>query len=138
MPTAPQLTDPAIKPAWVPGPPFRMSIEQYEAMVESNVLGDHDKFHLINGVLFAKMTQKSPHCTADTLCRDELMRVIPAGWHVRSDKPLRLPHYSKPELDQCVVRGAVPIIRDSLPALPTLRWSSSSRNAVSVKIANWL
>jgi Uma2 family endonuclease len=102
-----QLTEPVIEPAWVPGPPFRMSLEQYEAIVETGVFTERDKFHLINGVLVAKMTQKDPHCTADTLCRDELMRVIPAGWYVRSDKPVRLPPDSKPEPDQCVVRGSV-------------------------------
>jgi Uma2 family endonuclease len=102
-----QPAEPAGEPVWVPGPPFRMSLEQYEAMVETGVFTERDKFHLINGVLVAKMTQKDPHCTADTLCRDELMRVSPAGWHVRSDKPVRLPPDGKPEPDQCVVRGSV-------------------------------
>jgi Uma2 family endonuclease len=105
--TTTQLTEPPIEPAWVPGPPFRMSLEQYEALVETGVFTERDKFHLINGVLVAKMTQKDPHCTADTLCRDELTRVIPAGWFVRSDKPVRLPPHGKPEPDQCVVRGSV-------------------------------
>jgi Uma2 family endonuclease len=84
-----------------------MSLEKYEAMVGSGIFTNRDKLHLINGVLVAKMTQNDPHCTADTLCRDALMRVTPAGWHVRSEKPVRLPPDSKPEPDQCVVRGSV-------------------------------
>jgi Uma2 family endonuclease len=96
-----------IEPSWVPGPPFRMSLEQYEAMVEAGVFTERDRFHLINGVLVAKMTQNSPHATADLLCRDALMAITPDGWHVRSDKPVRLPPDSKPEPDQCVARGSI-------------------------------
>jgi Uma2 family endonuclease len=100
-------TESAIESAWVPGPPFRMSLEQYEAMVETGVFTERDRFHLINGVLVAKMTQNSPHATADLLCRDALMAIVPNGWHVRSDKPVRLPPDSKPEPDQCVARGSI-------------------------------
>ena len=61
-----------------------MSLEQYEAMVEAGVFTERDRFHLINGVLVAKMTPNSPHATADLLCRDALMAIAPDGWHVRS------------------------------------------------------
>ena len=105
--TATQPTESAIESAWVPGPPFRMSLEQYEALVETGVFTERDRFHLINGVLVAKMTQNSPHATADLLCRDALMAIVPDGWHVRSDKPVRLPPDSKPEPDQGVVRGSI-------------------------------
>jgi Uma2 family endonuclease len=92
---------------WVPGPLYRMSLEKYEAMVESGVFTERDKLHLIDGLLVAKMTQKDPHCTADLLCRDALMAIVPAGWHVRSDKPVRIPPDSKPEPDQSVARGSI-------------------------------
>jgi Uma2 family endonuclease len=97
-------------PEWVPSPLYRLSLEQYEAMVESGVFTARDRFHLINGFLVAKMTQNDPHCTADELCGKALDRVIPPGWHVRSAKPVRLPRQlSKPEPDRSVVRG---VIRD--------------------------
>ena len=91
----------------VPGPPFRMSLEKYEAMVDAGILTGHDNVHLINGVLVAKMNQDGPHATADLLCNAALTAIIPAGWHVRPDKPVRLPPDSKPEPDQCVVRGSI-------------------------------
>jgi Uma2 family endonuclease len=97
---------PSIESAWVPGPPFRMSLEKYEAMVDAGVLTKRDKVHLINGVLVAKMAPNDSHATVDILCHDALAAVIPPGWHVRADKPLRLPPDSKPEPDQAVVRGA--------------------------------
>jgi Uma2 family endonuclease len=107
---------PPIESAWVPGPPFRMSLEKYEAMVDAGILTERDNVHLINGVLVAKMNQNGPHATADLLCNAALTAIIPAGWHVRPDKPVRLPPDSKPEPDQCVVRGS---IRDYTGPEPT-------------------
>jgi Uma2 family endonuclease len=86
--------------------PFRMSVDQYEKLAESGVFTKRDKLHLIDGILVTKVTQNPPHVVADTLCRDALTQIIPAGWHIRSDKPVRLPPDSEPEPDQCVVRGA--------------------------------
>ena len=98
----------SVAPEWVPSPLYRLSLEQYEAMVESGVFTARDRFHLINGFLVAKMTQNPPHSTADELCGKALDRAIPEGWHVRSAKPIRLPdQISKPEPDRCVVRGTI-------------------------------
>ena len=77
-------------------------------MVASGVFRGRERFHLINGYLVAKMTQNDPHATADELCGDALGRIIPAGWHVRAAKPIRIPSQaSKPEPDRCVVRGSI-------------------------------
>jgi Uma2 family endonuclease len=93
---------------WVPSPLYRLTLEQYEAMVASGVFSTRDRFHLINGYLVAKMTQNDPHCTADDLCGEALDRVIPDGWYVRASKPIRLPgQISKPEPDRCMVRGKI-------------------------------
>jgi Uma2 family endonuclease len=98
----------AVAPEWVPAPLYRMSLEKYEAMVACGAFGPRDRLHLINGFLVAKMTQDPPHCTADELCGKAIDAVIPAGWHVRSTKPVRLPEQvSKPEPDRCVVRGSI-------------------------------
>jgi Uma2 family endonuclease len=86
-------------------PPFRMSIDQYENLVSSGVFTKRDKFQLVHGILVAKMTQNPEHSVADLLCGKALARVIPAGWHLRPDKPVRLPPDGEPEPDHCVVRG---------------------------------
>jgi Uma2 family endonuclease len=88
-------------------PPYRMSVDQYEKLVWSGVFTKRDKFQLVDGILLAKVTQNPPHVVADTLCRDALTRIIPAGWHLRFDKPVRLPPDSEPEPDRCVVRGSI-------------------------------
>jgi Uma2 family endonuclease len=103
-------------PGWIPGPLYRLTLDQYEAMVESGVFSGRERFHLINGFLVAKMTQNDLHATADELCGDALSRTIPAGWHVRAAKPIRIPSQaSKPEPDRCVARGS---IRDYLQRSP--------------------
>jgi Uma2 family endonuclease len=86
-------------------PPFRISIEKYKKLIESGVFTKRDKLQLINGILVAKVTQNPPHSVADLLCSKALARVIPAGWHLRPDKPVRLPPDGEPEPDQCVDRG---------------------------------
>jgi Uma2 family endonuclease len=104
------IITPAAQPAGMPigasYPPFRMSIDQYEKLVGAGVFTKRDKLQLINGILVSKVTKNPPHSVADQLCRKALERVIPRGWHLRSDSPVRLPPDGEPEPDQCVVRGA--------------------------------
>jgi Uma2 family endonuclease len=105
-----QPTTSLVDPAWAPPAEslYRMSLEQYEAMVASGVFSRFDRFYLIRGLLVAKMTQNSPHSTADLLCGAALERIIPPGWHVRGGKPIRIPNQiSKPEPDRSVVRGGI-------------------------------
>jgi Uma2 family endonuclease len=90
-----------------PWPPYRMPLEQYEAMVESGIFTERDRLQLINGLLVAKVTQGDDHCAADDLSRVALERVVPAGWYVRPNKPLRLPPDGCPEPDEAVVRGSI-------------------------------
>ncbi len=109
MSTITSPTEPAIantSPCEAVYPPFRMSIDQYEKLVDAGVFTKRDKLQLVNGILVAKMTQNPPHTVADLLCGEALGRILPAGWHLRPDKPVRLPPDSEPEPDQCVVRGA--------------------------------
>jgi Uma2 family endonuclease len=100
----------ATESAWAPPAEslYRMSLDQYEAMVASGVFSRGDRLHLIRGLLVAKMTQHTPHSTADLLCGDALERTVPPGWHVRPGKPIRIPgQASKPEPDRSVARGGI-------------------------------
>jgi Uma2 family endonuclease len=95
---------------WVPSSLYRVTLGQYEAMVDSGIFTGRERVHLINGFLVAKMTQNDPRATADELCGEALARVIPRGWHVRAGKPIRIPspgRDSKPEPDRSVARGQV-------------------------------
>jgi Uma2 family endonuclease len=94
---------------WIPSPGslYRLSLEQYEAMVASGVFAKRDRFHLINGFLVAKMTEYPPHSAASGATRLVIESVLPVGWYVRPDKPLRIPNYaSVPEPDLVIARGS--------------------------------
>ncbi len=106
----------AVMPAWVPSPLYGMTVDEYEAVVDSGAFRGRSRFHLINGFLVEKLTHTPPHAIAHTLSRDELGRVTPSGWHMRSALPVRLPtQASEPEPHHCVVRG---VARDCLAAHP--------------------
>jgi Uma2 family endonuclease len=98
------VTPPSIESPW---PPYRLSVDQYEAMVESGIFTEHDRLQLINGMLVAKVTQSDDHCVADELCRTLLSALLPPGWSIRTNKPVRLLPDSEPEPDEAVVRGSI-------------------------------
>ena len=134
-------TDPT-GPEWLPSPPYRLTLEQYERMVNEGIIGEHDRVHLINGILVAKMTQNDPHCTADDLCDAALRRVIPAGWYIRGAKPIRHPRPGRPPGQQARARslrraGDGPRLRaNAPPGRPTSPWSSRSPIPAWRKIAS--
>jgi Uma2 family endonuclease len=99
---------PAVPPDWIPTPLYRLTVEQYEAIADAGILTAGDKVHLINGYLVEKMTHKPPHAVADELCGEAIRLTLPAGWTLRSGKPVRIPGLaSEPEPDRCVVRGGI-------------------------------
>ena len=54
-PTPPTTGSPA------PWPIYRLSVDQYDAMIESGIFTEHDRLQLINGMLVAKVTQGDDH-----------------------------------------------------------------------------
>ncbi len=90
-----------------PWPLYKMSLDKYEAIVESGIFTERDRLQLINGMLVAKVTQGDDHCVADDLCRVALGAVSPPGWFVRPSKPVKLPPDGAPEPDEAVVRGSI-------------------------------
>jgi Uma2 family endonuclease len=90
---------------WIPERLARLTVDQYEAMVESGVFTKRDRFTLINGLLVAKVTKNPPHACSTDLTADSLRKAIPAGRCVRAENPVRLPPDSEPEPDVVVARG---------------------------------
>jgi len=92
---------------WLPAPAsvYRLSVDQYEAMVRSGVFDARDRLHLINGILVAKMTKKPAHVIASEKTRDSLMRTAPVGWRVMVEAPIRIPNFSEPEPDIALAKG---------------------------------
>ena len=103
-------TDPPAFLQTLPSPPprllYRMSMEKYEAMVTSGVFTKRDRFQLVEGLLVEKMTEHPPHASVSVTTADAIRALLPQGWHVREEKPLRIPaRASLPEPDIVVTRG---------------------------------
>jgi len=83
---------------------YRLSVPQYEQMVQLGLLTKDDRVELIEGQLVKKMTKNELHvATTKRVCRI-LERSIPQGWHIAKEDPIALPR-SVPEPDAAVIRG---------------------------------
>jgi Uma2 family endonuclease len=103
------IIDPPSDTQWMPPPEsiYRLSVEQYEAMIAAGVFTKRDRFHLINGLLVAKMTEYPPHASSCDAVQAGLPPVLPPGWYVRMGNPLRIPsRSSEREPDAAVARGS--------------------------------
>jgi Uma2 family endonuclease len=94
-------------PLPAPADIYRITVDQYDRMVESGALGEDDPIELLNGILVRKMPKNPQHSTASDLCRRAIERVMPPGWHVRKEDPVRIPDYDEPEPDLAMARGDV-------------------------------
>jgi Uma2 family endonuclease len=106
MSTATRQPPPQPAADWIPKPLARLTIDQYEAMVDSGVFTKRDRFHLINGLLVAKVSKNPLHVLVARNVRDELARLVPSGWDFGLEAPVRLPPWSEPEPDVSMARGS--------------------------------
>ncbi|HWE38473.1 MAG TPA: Uma2 family endonuclease [Isosphaeraceae bacterium] len=96
---------------------YRLSVEQYHAMIEAGILRESNRVELLNGLLVFKMSKKPPHVVATDLVHAVLSRLLPAGWFVNSQNPVTIAGAkSEPEPDVKVMRGSP---RDYMNGHPT-------------------
>jgi hypothetical protein len=96
----------------VPPPPkyarrsgfYRLSVAQFHRMIQAGVLGEKDRIELLEGYLVPIMPPNPRHSTAISRSNRTLIRILPDGWHLRSEQPLTLSD-SQPQPDFAVVRG---------------------------------
>jgi hypothetical protein len=89
-----------------PGYLYRLSLGKYEAMIESGLFTTDDRFQLVEGLLVVKMSENPPHASVSVTTAEAIQAILPRGWHLRGDKPLRIPsRASLPEPDIVVARG---------------------------------
>jgi Uma2 family endonuclease len=83
---------------------YRMTVDEYEHLATAGILDD-PRVELIDGLLVRKMTQKPPHTWAVETARDHLNRMLPPGWFIREEKPVRITRFDEPEPDLSLIRG---------------------------------
>jgi Uma2 family endonuclease len=85
---------------------YRVSVDEYDRMCAAGALHD-PRVELIHGLLVRK-TRKSPaHVIAAALLRQALHAILPPGWHIAKEDPVRIPDYDEPEPDLAVIAGAL-------------------------------
>ncbi len=86
----------------------RLTVEQYDQMVENGILPETNRFELIEGRLVEKMTKGGKHSASSERTWRAIHALLPDGWHVRIEKPVRIPQRrSEPEPGVSVARGSV-------------------------------
>jgi Uma2 family endonuclease len=111
VPTTPATSrGPSVSPSLPPNSPppsrlYRLSVWQYDRMVQEELLDKRDRVELIEGLLVVKMSKNPPHVVADKKGLRALERIIPQGWHVAKEDPIVVSDWSEPEPDLAVVRG---------------------------------
>jgi Uma2 family endonuclease len=93
-------------PPGVPSAVDRITVESYERMVDAGVL-DNVRVELLGGRLVPKMPKNPRHVFSTFKLAKALEGVIPPGWHVRTEGPVRIPEYDEPEPDVAVVIGTL-------------------------------
>jgi Uma2 family endonuclease len=84
---------------------YRFSVDEYERMVAAGVLDD-PRVELINGFLVRKMGKNPPHVLATKRLIQLLEPIVPPGWHITKEDPVRIPALDEPEPDLAIVAGA--------------------------------
>lgn len=87
-----------------PEPVWRVSVAKYHAMIAAGILASSDRVELLGGLIVPLMSRSPRHCNLGSALLKRLERVLPAGWHLRSQDPITLSD-SEPEPDGVVVRG---------------------------------
>src|SRR5690242_9647004 len=97
---SPTTTPPGVAPMV-----YRISVDEYDRMVAAGVLDD-PRVELIDGLLVRKTGKNPPHVIATIQLGRLLEGLVPPGWHVRKEDPVRIPAFNEPEPDLAIVAGS--------------------------------
>jgi Uma2 family endonuclease len=89
----------------------RFSIDEFEWFAER--VGDD--VELIDGYIVERPEMKPSHVLVSGRLKLRLEPVLPAGWSLREDKPLRIDNINEPRPDFAVVKGGIEDYPDRHP-----------------------
>jgi Uma2 family endonuclease len=81
---------------------YRMDIEEFERIVD---FLKAERVELIDGFIVERGVIDPPHAVASRRLRQRLDRLVPDGWFIREDKPLRVHRTYEPLPDFAVLKG---------------------------------
>src|SRR5207248_7112241 len=92
-----------IPPGPSPEPVFRLSVQQYHAMIDAGVLTDDDPVELLEGILVLKSSKKPTHRLALIKLQRAISAILPATASLQTQEPITLAD-GEPEPDLSVIR----------------------------------
>jgi Uma2 family endonuclease len=84
---------------------YRLTVEQFDRMIQNGSLDEDDPVELMNGILVTKMPKNPRHRVGTRKTVRALEAVLPAGWIVQKEESLVIPPWNKWEPDVAVVRS---------------------------------
>jgi Uma2 family endonuclease len=111
MPTRTQIDPPTQTPESprpVAGPglrAYRLTVRQFERMIDAGIFRDEDHVELLGGLLVDKLVKKDLHNFAIDMLGALLNDDVPTNWIARQEKSIVLGRFWRPEPDIAVVRG---------------------------------
>lgn len=102
----PSTTPSGAAPATVSGlVPYRLTIRQFEKMIDAGIFRDEDHVELLGGLLVDKMVKQDPHNFSVGEVAEAYRAVIKHDWVVREEKSTVLGVFWRPEPDVAIARG---------------------------------
>ncbi len=93
-----------------------LSVAGYDKLIKHGILPETNRFELINGRIVEKDEKGPTHCVSSELVAEAIRRLLPAGWHVDKEAPVRIPtRKSEPEPDVSMIRGQIRDYKDHHP-----------------------
>ena len=93
-----------------------ITVEEYERMIEEGEIGEHDQVELIKGGSSSRWARGRGTRWVRRCRRRPIERLVPAGWHCRIERPVRLSEQdSEPVPDLSIVRGDLEDYADRHP-----------------------
>ena len=86
-------------------PVYRITAEDFQRMVDADVLPADRRIYLWDGVLCEKMAKTQAHAVPQYKLTAILVKRLPAGWFVSAESPVNLDMTKTPLPDFAVVRG---------------------------------
>ena len=93
---------------------YRLTVEQYHAMINAGILMDDDPVELLEGWLVTKMPKHPRHRGVIEQLRWTIEKLLPPGWYIGSQDPVTT-EASEPEPDLIVTKANLRTMRDRHP-----------------------
>lgn len=81
----------------------RITVEQYDLMIESGVFNEDDQIELLNGVIVEKMPKGTKHATLNNIVATHFVIELGRKVCVSNQNPIWLDEFSEPEPDIVLV-----------------------------------